>query len=104
MMRKKPFTGTTTPERVRKQWGACRRGLVTWSRPPGATSLPAGSGAGGAARRLRPQHLRPELAATDLVATIYYALGISADLELRDHFNWPFPVVPGGMPVTKLFA
>src|SRR4029077_18917142 len=35
--------------------------------------------------------------ATDLAATIYYGLGIPADLELRDRLNRPVPVVPGGV-------
>jgi uncharacterized protein (DUF1501 family) len=48
-------------------------------------------------------HNRP-VSASDLAATIYHALGIPADLELRDRLNRPVPVAPGGTPVTELFA
>jgi hypothetical protein len=42
--------------------------------------------------------------ASDIVATIYHALGIPADLEIRDRQNRPVPLVPEGSPVRELFA
>lgn len=42
--------------------------------------------------------------ASDIVATIYHALGIPADLQLHDRQNRPVPLVPEGSPVRDLFA
>jgi hypothetical protein len=42
--------------------------------------------------------------AADVIATIYHSLGIPADLEIHDRLNRPLPLVPGGAPVTELFA
>jgi hypothetical protein len=47
---------------------------------------------------------RNPVTATDIVATIYHALGISPDHELRDRLDRPYPVVPGGRPIVDLFA
>ncbi|OAI46969.1 hypothetical protein AYO44_01945 [Planctomycetaceae bacterium SCGC AG-212-F19] len=44
------------------------------------------------------------VSAADLIATIYYSLGIPADLELHDRLQRPIALVPGGQPVTALFA
>lgn len=52
----------------------------------------------GALPRTDPVH------AADVIATIYYALGIPADTELHDNLGRPIPAVPGGRPVTSLFA
>jgi hypothetical protein len=40
----------------------------------------------------------------DVIATVYHCLGISADLELRDHLQWPFQLVPWGSPIRELLA
>jgi hypothetical protein len=42
--------------------------------------------------------------ASDIVATIYHGLGISADQEIHDRQNRPVAVVPEGSPVRDLFA
>jgi hypothetical protein len=42
--------------------------------------------------------------AGDIVATVYHALGISADLELRDRLNRPILLVPEGAPVRDIFS
>jgi hypothetical protein len=42
--------------------------------------------------------------ASDIVATIYQALGIPADQEIRDRQNRPVPLVPDGSPIRDLFA
>src|SRR5262245_45077580 len=42
--------------------------------------------------------------ASDIVATIYHALGISPDLELRDRLNRPIPLVPEGDPIRDVFS
>ena len=39
----------------------------------------------------------------DLLATIYYALGIDPDMEIRNHLNQPRELVKGKI-VTDLFA
>jgi len=40
----------------------------------------------------------------DIVATIYRALGIPHDLELRDRLHRPFQLVPWGSPIMELLA
>lgn len=42
--------------------------------------------------------------ASDIVATIYSALGISPDLELQDRLNRPIALVPEGAPIQEIFA
>ncbi|MFO0966477.1 MAG: DUF1501 domain-containing protein [Gemmataceae bacterium] len=40
----------------------------------------------------------------DIVATIYHALGIPSDLELRDRLNRPIALLPEGAPIRDVFA
>jgi uncharacterized protein (DUF1501 family) len=42
--------------------------------------------------------------AADVVATIYHALGIPADLDLRDRLGRPVALVPDGSPIQDVFA
>lgn len=42
--------------------------------------------------------------ASDIVATIYHALGISPDLELRDRLDRPSLLVPDGAPIRDVFS
>ncbi len=42
--------------------------------------------------------------AGDVVATIYRALGIAPDLELRDRLDRPVPLVPHGAAIQDVFA
>jgi hypothetical protein len=42
--------------------------------------------------------------AADIIATIYHALGIPADTELRDRQERPVLLVPEGAPIRDLFA
>lgn len=42
--------------------------------------------------------------AADIIATIYHALGVPPDLELRDPLDRPLILVPDGHPITALFA
>ncbi len=42
--------------------------------------------------------------ASDIVATIYHGLGISADHEIHDRQNRPMALVPDGTPIRELFA
>jgi len=44
------------------------------------------------------------VSATDLVATIYHALGIPTDLEVHDRLQRPMALLPDGAPVRALFA
>jgi hypothetical protein len=44
------------------------------------------------------------VSAADIVATIYHALGIDPDLELRDRLDRPIPLVPQGTPISDVFA
>lgn len=42
--------------------------------------------------------------AGDVIATIYRALGISHDLELRDRLDRPVALVPNSAPIAEVFA
>jgi hypothetical protein len=42
--------------------------------------------------------------ASDVVATIYHALGIAPDLELRDRLGRPILLLPEGAPVGDIFS
>jgi hypothetical protein len=42
--------------------------------------------------------------AGDVVATIYHALGIAPDVELRDRLGRPMPLVPQGSAIRDVFA
>jgi hypothetical protein len=42
--------------------------------------------------------------ASDIVATIYHALGLPTDLDIRDRQNRPTALVPEGSPIRGLFA
>jgi len=42
--------------------------------------------------------------AGDVIATIYHALGLSPDLELRDRLDRPVPLVPNSAPIAEVFA
>ncbi|MBA4187267.1 MAG: DUF1501 domain-containing protein [Planctomycetaceae bacterium] len=42
--------------------------------------------------------------AGDVIATIYHALGIAPDFELRDRLDRPIALVPGSAPITDVFA
>ncbi len=47
---------------------------------------------------------RCPVSASDIVATIYHALGIAPDLELRDRLDRPLLLVPEGTPIRDVFA
>jgi uncharacterized protein (DUF1501 family) len=42
--------------------------------------------------------------ASDIIATVYEALGIRPDLELRDRLDRPILLVPEGTPIRGVFA
>ena len=42
--------------------------------------------------------------ASDIVATVYHALGIAPDLTLTDPLNRPLALVPEGGPIREVFA
>jgi len=42
--------------------------------------------------------------AGDIIATIYHAMGIAPDLELRDRLDRPLALVPGSAPIRDVFA
>jgi hypothetical protein len=44
------------------------------------------------------------VSAGDIIATIYRALGIAPDLELRDRLDRPIALVPGSSPIAEVFA
>ena len=44
------------------------------------------------------------VSASDIVATIYHALGIPADLEIHDRLNRPMLLLPEGAPIRDVFA
>ncbi len=44
------------------------------------------------------------VSASDIVATIYHALGIPADQEIQDRQNRPVALVPEGAPIRDVFA
>jgi uncharacterized protein (DUF1501 family) len=40
----------------------------------------------------------------EVIATIYYCLGIRPNQDLQDRMGRPFPVVPGGDPIREVLA
>jgi hypothetical protein len=44
------------------------------------------------------------VSAGDVIATIYHALGIAPDLELRDRLDRPIALVPNSAPITDVFV
>jgi hypothetical protein len=44
------------------------------------------------------------VSAGDIVATVYDALGVPADLDLRDRLDRPMPLLPEGTPIKDVFA
>lgn len=58
---------------------------------------------GASDRRGAYPNLNP-VSAADVIATIYHALGIPADLELRDRLGRPLVLMPEGAPILPLFA
>jgi hypothetical protein len=42
--------------------------------------------------------------ASDIIATVYQALGIAPDLTLNDPLNRPIAIVPEGEPIREVFA
>ena len=42
--------------------------------------------------------------ASDVVATVYHALGLAPDLELRDRLDRPIALVPEGAPIRDVLA
>ena len=81
----------------RDHWGFCYTALLAGGGvKPGV--LYGSSDQRGAHPRSNP------VSATDLVATIYHALGIPADLEIHDRLSRPMPLLPDGAPVRELFA
>jgi hypothetical protein len=47
---------------------------------------------------------RNPVTASDVVATIYHALGIGPDVEIRDRLNRPMLLLPEGAPVLDVFS
>ena len=44
------------------------------------------------------------VSASDIVATIYDALGISPEMEIRDRLDRPMLLLPEGTPIREVFA
>jgi Protein of unknown function (DUF1501) len=44
------------------------------------------------------------VSASDVVATVYHALGVPTDLELSDRLGRPIMLLPEGMPIRDVFA
>ena len=58
----------------------------------------------GASDRLGADPSRDPVSPGDVVATLYAALGIPADTELRDALGRPFRLVHRGAPIPELFS
>ncbi|HYH65184.1 MAG TPA: DUF1501 domain-containing protein [Urbifossiella sp.] len=58
----------------------------------------------GASDKLGAYPSRNPVSAGDIVATVYHALGIAPDLELRDRLDRPIPLLPEGAPIREVFA
>jgi Protein of unknown function (DUF1501) len=58
----------------------------------------------GSSDRIGAYPSRNPVSPADVIATIYHALGIPADLELRDRLNRPFSLVPWGAPIMELLV
>ena len=44
------------------------------------------------------------VSAGDVIATIYHALGVPADVDLRDRLDRPVPLLPEGAAIRDVFA
>ena len=80
----------------RDHWGACQSAVFAGGGIRGG--LTYGSSDAHAAYP-RDHAVSP----SDLLATIYYALGLSTDLEIHDRENRPYPICDG-RPITELFG
>jgi hypothetical protein len=58
----------------------------------------------GSSDRIGAQPSSCPVTPADVIATIYYRLGIAPDLELRDRLQRPFQLVPWGSPIRELLA
>jgi hypothetical protein len=58
----------------------------------------------GASDRIGAHPSQNPVLPADIIATIYYCLGIPSDLELRDRVDRPFQLVPWGNPIHELLS
>jgi uncharacterized protein (DUF1501 family) len=58
----------------------------------------------GASDRIGAYPSRNPVTAGDVVATVYHALGVPPDLDLRDRLDRPVPLLPEGSAIRDVFA
>lgn len=81
-------SGNTNSPDGRDHWPYCYTALVTGAGIPGG-KLYGESDATGSSPKEKPVH------PNDLLATVYYALGINPEMEVRNHLNQPRELVKG---------
>ncbi|MBI3682108.1 MAG: DUF1501 domain-containing protein [Acidobacteria bacterium] len=81
-------SGNTNSPDGRDHWPYCYTALITGAGSPGGR-LYGESDATGSSPKENPVH------PNDLLATVYYALGIDPDMEVRNHLNQPRELVKG---------
>ncbi|MBS1825589.1 MAG: DUF1501 domain-containing protein [Acidobacteria bacterium] len=81
-------SGNTNSPDGRDHWPYCYTAMVTGAGIPGG-KLYGESDATGSSPKEKPVH------PNDLLATVYYALGINPEMEVRNHLNQPRELVKG---------
>jgi hypothetical protein len=81
----------------RDHWEHCYTVLMAGGGIKGGTTF------GSSDRRGAYPNTNP-VSAPDVIATIYHALGIEADQEIRDRQDRPVSIVPQGSPIRDLFC
>jgi hypothetical protein len=89
-------SGNTNSPDGRDHWPYCYTALVTGAGIPGG-KLYGESDATASSPKEKPVH------PNDLLATVYYSLGIDPDMEIRNHLNQPRELVKG-KPLADLWV
>jgi uncharacterized protein (DUF1501 family) len=89
-------SGNTNSPDGRDHWPYCYTALITGAGIPGG-KLYGESDATASSPKEKPVH------PNDLLATVYYSLGIDPDMEIRNHLNQPRELVKG-KPLADLWV
>ncbi len=89
-------SGNTNAPDGRDHWPYCYTAVIAGAGIPGGR-LYGASDQTGSSPREKPVH------PTDLLATVYYTLGIDPDMEILNHLNQPRELVKG-TPLTGLWG
>lgn len=89
-------SGNTNSPDGRDHWPYCYTAVVTGAGMPAGRLYGASDGTGSSPKD-KPVH------PNDLLATVYYALGINPEMEVLNHLNQPRELVKG-KPVADLWV